>query len=65
MNLIECKGIKFDSKYLDEYEKIYVSILNTFSKLKNEKLKQNGLRILKSHMIEFYKQVLAPLNEIK
>jgi hypothetical protein len=50
---------------MNEYELIYISILKTFSKLKNEKLKQNGLRILKNHMIEFYKQVLAPVTEIK
>ena len=65
INLIDCKGLKFDSKYLNEYEQIYDSILKTFSKLKNEKLKQNGLRILKNHMIEFYKQALAPVTEIK
>jgi hypothetical protein len=39
MDLIECKGIKFDSMFIDEYENIYDSILKTFSKLKNEKLK--------------------------
>lgn len=39
MNLIECKGIMFDSKFIEDYENIYDGILKTFSKLKNEKLK--------------------------
>lgn len=60
--LLECKGVKFDAKFLPRYQKVFADFLCTFAALRSENLKRNGFSILKMYLIEYHKQLIAPLT---
>ena len=59
--LLECKGVQFEAKLMPKYQSMFSSFLGTFSALRCEKLKQNGFFILRMYMVEYHKQLVAPL----
>jgi hypothetical protein len=62
--LLDCHGIKFHRDYLDRYDHFFMNFLQTV-RLKVESHKRDGYRILKQYLTEFYKQLLAPLTDVK
>lgn len=63
--LIECKGVKFDPSFLEDYDSHFKSFLLTFKSIKQENLRKNGFRILKDYLTMFYKQIFSPINDFK
>lgn len=64
LQLLECKGIIFHRDYIDRYDAFFINFLQTV-RIKVESHKRDGYRILKLYMMEYYKQMLAPLTDIK
>jgi hypothetical protein len=62
--LLDCKGIIFDKNYIDRYDKFFMNFLQTV-RIKVESHKRDGYRILKQYMTEYYKQLFAPLTDVK
>lgn len=62
--LLECKGIKLDTKYIANYETIFKNFLKTI-KVKKEMHKVNGYKILKQYMLQYYTQLLQPQTDYK
>lgn len=62
--ILDCKGIIFHSDYLDRYDDFFISFLQTV-RIKDENHKRDGYRIIKQYATEFYKQIFAPLTDIR
>jgi len=59
LQLLECKGIKYDTKHIESYDNVFRKFLKTL-RIKKEMHKVNGYKILKQYMLEFYAQLLQP-----
>lgn len=64
LQLLECKGIKYDTKHIESYESVFRNFLKTM-KIKKEMHKVNGYKILKQYMLEYYAQLLQPQTDYK
>lgn len=49
--LLDCKGVRFDTKLQPRYQKVFADFMRTFTALRSEKLKQGGFRILRLYLI--------------
>lgn len=63
--LLDCKGVVFDAALLPRYQQVFSNFLRTFATIRSERLKQNGLFILRMYIIEYHKQLIAPLDDAK
>lgn len=63
--LLDCKGVVFDAELLPRYQKVFSNFLRTFATIRSEKLKQNGLLILRMYVIEYHRQLISPLSDAK
>lgn len=59
------EGLKLGPQYIEQYEVQLTRFMLTFKNIRNEKNKQNGLRILRLYLEQFHKQVLAPMPDYK
>ena len=63
--LLECKGVQFDARLQPRYQKVFANFISTFAALRAETLKENGFRILRMYLIEYHKQLIAPLSDAR
>ena len=63
--LIDGKGVMFDAALLPRYQQVFSNFSRTFSTIRSEKLKQNGLFILRMYIIEYHRQLISPLADAK
>lgn len=63
--LLECKGVQYDARFQPRYQKVFANFLRTFAPARSEGLKQNGFFILRMYLIEYHKQLIAPLNDAR
>ena len=52
--------MKFDKKYMKDYEEHFLTLLDSFEKIKQESHRKNGFKLLRLYFEELYKQVLEP-----
>lgn len=50
---------------MPEYEQVYSGIVQTWANIKEEKHKTRGMRILKRHLLEFDKQLVAKQPSVR
>ena len=63
--LLDARVVKFDKSLVYRYEKVYAGIVETFRKIKVERVHERGLSILRRHMLAYHKQVIAAETSVK
>lgn len=63
--LLDARVVKFDKSLVDRYGKVYDGIVETFRKIKVERVHERGLNILRRHMLAYHKQVIAAETSVK
>jgi hypothetical protein len=49
--------------YIDKYDSFFMNFLQTV-RIKGEIHKRDGYRIIKQYLMEYYKQIFAPMTDI-
>lgn len=63
--LLACKGVKLSAEHMSKYEVHFLSLLDTFSEIKKQAHKTDGLKLFRIYLDLLYKQVFAPMKDYK
>lgn len=61
---MEANAVKFSPDLVEQYDDVFKGIIGSFDGIKLEKHKVKGIQIVRRHVQQFHKQIIAPITSI-